>query len=329
MPVIWHFGDNSFVFCGHFKFDFYRIFIVYKNMLNLHKPSITLISKPKKMQQAKILSLFSDSSFEPVSANDAETGESVTAANSYREESRQDDEQQTPATHPDKAQTPSNANQDVRWRNKSKRIRVSFSDGTVVCESRALSTLMKVIVYIGVERVAGLGMVACHQPLLTKGEYPQKYRGWVKDLPGGWHLLAQSDTAQKFIQLKSIVRQLGLDAKVEYGDFEASLPEKRNVIRRKAKMSVRFAADGHTIEGYTGDAFRATVEHIGIDKVKRTNLIVLGSKRIITPSKSSNDQVQLSTGEWLTIPSQIRDKIKVLNVMSLLTRVKFDVSIDK
>ncbi len=278
----------------------------------------------KKMQHATALSLFSDSDFEPAPAIDAGKAESNPAANGDCGEPCQNGTPQAP----NKAQEAASSNPDMRLRNRSKRIRVTFSDGTVVCESRALSTLIKAIVHMGVERVAALGMVACHQPLLTKGEYPQRYRDWVKDLPDGWHLLAQSDTAQKFIQLKSIARQLDANAKVEYGDFEASMPEKRNVTRRKAKMSVRFAADGHTIAGYTGDVFRAVVEHIGIDKVKRTNLIVLGSKRIITLTKCSNDQVQLHTGEWLTIPSQIKDKIKALRVMSSLTRVKFDVSID-
>lgn len=281
---------------------------------------------PKKMQHATTLSLFSDSDVEPTPAIDAEKAECKTAANSDCGEPCPND---TPHA-PNNVREAANPNPDVRLRNKSKRIRVTFSDGTVVCETRALSTLMKSIVHLGVERVAALGMVACHQPLLTKGEYPQRYRNWVKDLPDGWHLLVQSDTAQKFIQLKSIARQLDANAKVEYGDFEASpTPEKQNATRRKAKMSVRFAADGHTIAGYTGDVFRATVEHIGIDKVRRTNLIVLGSKSIITSTKRSNDQVQLHTGEWLTIPSQTKDKIKALRVMSSLTRVKFDISIDK
>lgn len=50
----------------------------------------------------------------------------------------------------------------LRVRGKRQRLKVSFADGTIVCDVSATITMMQVIDKIGVERVAALGMEVCH-----------------------------------------------------------------------------------------------------------------------------------------------------------------------
>lgn len=121
----------------------------------------------------------------------------------------------------------------LRVRGKRQRLKVSFADGTIVCDVSATITMMQVIDKIGVERVAALGMEVCHVPLVSRDVAP-RYAEWTKEIkPGcGWYLMAQSDTKQKYMQLKSIFLQLGMSVKIELGDFE-SLASEKNDGKRK------------------------------------------------------------------------------------------------
>ena len=106
----------------------------------------------------------------------------------------------------------------LRVRGKRQRLKVSFADGTIVCDVSATITMMQVIDKIGVERVAALGMEVCHVPLVSRDVAP-RYAEWTKEIkPGcGWYLMAQSDTKQKYIQVskqqywKNIMRKRFLE----------------------------------------------------------------------------------------------------------------------
>ena len=103
---------------------------------------------------------------------------------------------------------------DTRQKAKRKRIKVSFTEGTEFCDANATTTMIQVIEKIGVERVAALGMEVCHIPLVAQ-EVNQRYSYWTKPMSNGWYLMAQSDTKQKYMQLKSIIAQLSIKATVE------------------------------------------------------------------------------------------------------------------
>ena len=68
-----------------------------------------------------------------------------------------------------------------------------------------------------------------------------------KPLGNGWYVNVQSDSDQKYMQLVSIVQQLGLDWKIEVGsDFTPSddkVPQrkKREAQRLKVKFYLRYA----------------------------------------------------------------------------------------
>lgn len=55
--------------------------------------------------------------------------------------------------------------------------------------------------------------------------------------------------------------------------------------------------------------FLDVVEYIGIDKVKKTN-IKAGRFPIITSCKVANNQIETSTGEWLTVSTLVKDIIQ-------------------
>ena len=188
--------------------------------------------------------------------------------------------------------------------------------------------MIEAIDKIGVERVASLGMESCHVPLVSTSVVP-RYAQWTKPIKEGWYLMAQGDTDQKYMQLKSIVAQLALDVRIELGDFETMEADKTGQTghRKKSKLCVSFP-DGFAVSSCDNQkVVVATIEHIGFDKVKKTGLQFAG-KQIVTPVKSYNCQTQMPTGEWLTVPPQAKDKYKMLRVISSITHTPFDVRIE-
>ncbi len=218
---------------------------------------------------------------------------------------------------------------EIRLRAKRRRLRVTFADGTELCHASATATMIAAIDKIGVDRVASLGMESCHVPLVSTSVVP-RYAQWTKPIKEGWYLMAQSDTDQKYMQLKSIVAQLALDVRIELGDFETMEADKTEQTghRKKSKLCVSFP-DGYTVSSRDNQkVVVAAIEHIGFDKVKKTGLQFAG-KRIVTPVKSYNCQTQMPTGEWLTVPPQAKDKYKMLRVISSMTRTPLDVRIEE
>ena len=219
--------------------------------------------------------------------------------------------------------------EDTRQRAKRKRIKVSFADGTEFCDSNATTTMIQTIEKIGVERVAALGLEVCHVPLVAQ-EVNQKYASWTKPMSNNWYLMAQSDTEQKYMQLKSIIAQLSIEANVELGDFDAisatSHTRKGDTRKKKAQLSVTLP-NGMVLQGENPQhTYVMVINHIGLERIKKTN-IKIGGSPITTPHKKYNGQVKLDSGEWLTVPATVKDKYKILRVISSLTHEPFEVRI--
>ncbi|MBQ8593197.1 MAG: hypothetical protein IJ467_02750 [Bacteroidaceae bacterium] len=104
---------------------------------------------------------------------------------------------------------------------KATRLRVEFSDGTVISESKAVDTLKKAILKFGVERVAQL----CIAPydsilqlnkvnLVTKKRDPQ-YGNRQHEVGNGWLVFTCSNTPSKKRQIEAIAKALGIKVTVK------------------------------------------------------------------------------------------------------------------
>ena len=218
---------------------------------------------------------------------------------------------------------------DTRMRAKRRRIRVTFADGTTFCDISATATMIMTIEKIGVERVASLNMENCHVPLVSR-QVVDNYAEWTKQMADGWYLMAQGDTDQKYRQLKSIITSLSVDATIELGDFESIVTNensRKGDTRKRMTRLVVALQDGIVICGDNPlDTFKKTVRHIGVERVEKTNLKI-GGNPITTSVKRYNNQVQVSSAKWLTVPSSVKDKYKILRILSAMTHTPFDVKI--
>ncbi len=220
---------------------------------------------------------------------------------------------------------------DERFRMRAKRqlLKIAFSDGTEMCHISATETMIQAICKIGVERVAALGMMSCHVPLVATSVV-ERYAQWTKPITEGWYLMAQGDTQQKYMQMKSIITQLGVDVHIEIGDSTTLVARDtvKNVAhKKKSQLSVAFP-DGYTeCSRDHQKVFVSAVEHIGFSKVKNTGLQFSG-KQVVTSVKKYTCQVQMPDGEWLTVPVQAKDKYKMLRIISSMTRTPLTVRIE-
>lgn len=68
------------------------------------------------------------------------------------------------------------------------------------------------------------------------------------------------------------------------------------------------------------------VSHIGVEKVAKTNLM-FGGNQVMTTTKKYGNQVQIAESRWLTAPASVKDKYKILRILSSMTRTPFEVKI--
>lgn len=224
---------------------------------------------------------------------------------------------------------PAGADSTIRLRGKKQNLRVTFPDGTIICGANATKSMIDAINAIGPERVASVGLELCHVPLVSRSIAPQ-YTEWIKTLADGWYLMTQNNNHSKYMQLRAIFSQLGIDAKVEMGDWDVVRPnthvKKETKRKRTDALRVTFK-DGTVIQKDSPiRTFQAVVEHLGEEKVRKTNIKISG-RDILSKTKTSNSQLQLASGLWLTLPLSTKDKYRILRVLSSMTHIPFDIKI--
>lgn len=93
-------------------------------------------------------------------------------------------------------------------------LRVTFSDGKVIAESKAKYTYVETIRRIGLMRVRNLGIKFCGVPIVST-TIDKKYGYAQVPVENGLYIMTHSSTKDKKIQLDRIAKELGLKLKVE------------------------------------------------------------------------------------------------------------------
>lgn len=214
-----------------------------------------------------------------------------------------------------------------RGRAKRKLIRVTFPDGKVICYKSATDTMVATLQKLGQDVLEAINLEMCHLPLLSKEIYP-KYKEWMKPVDGGWYVNTQSNSDSKFLQLKAINSQLDLGLVIELdADFEAQdNPNRERYSKSKDKLLVKFPDGQYFANSCALDTFLEVVWQIGIEEIKKKDLS-WGGNPLITTSKMFNNQVQVDSQRWLTVPNMTKDKIKLLRVIGAMLHIKMEITV--
>ena len=200
----------------------------------------------------------------------------------------------------------------ARRRGKQEKIRVTFTDGTVICYKRVLETFMEVVRKVGPERVAPLGIEARHQPLVSQ-EQIKMFGDNSKPLDDKWFVITESDTAQKYMQICSISEQLNLGLKIEKAESFDTYDETQRPVVRKAKspLTVTFP-DGEVFSEYAPrDTYVKAIAKIGPERLAQKGLECMGYQ-IVTRFHKYQNQVEVAKNQWITINTATADMVKTI-----------------
>jgi hypothetical protein len=210
----------------------------------------------------------------------------------------------------------------LRERAKSKKLRVIFPNGDIICYTSAKETFLETLRKIDANKLKTVKLEVCHLPIFSQTVYP-RYKDFMEPVADGLYVNTQGNTYNKYVYLKIISDQLKLRLDVQMSeDFVAQKMHKGT--KGLCVLEVTFP-DGEIIgEVNTGETFMQCIWKLGIDKVRNLNL-KQGGKDLITFSKLYNNQVQVNVDRWLIVPSSLKDKVKLLKVISAMLHIKLKI----
>ena len=217
--------------------------------------------------------------------------------------------------------------ENLRQRTKPKLLRVTMPDGEVICYNRSSETFIAVLKRIGSENFSQIDLNAAGLPFFSKEIYPQ-FHNTMKEVCDGWYVIMTGGTPGKYIQLKSIAKQLGINMEVEVGDDFITQKVETNLSKRKAddKLLVKFPDGSYAAGENPIDTLIDAIWQIGAENIRRKELEYKG-KPIITLTKQFNGQVQVGERMWLTVPSQTKDKYQMLRTINLMMKLGLEITI--
>lgn len=210
-----------------------------------------------------------------------------------------------------------------KGRAKSKKLRVRFPDGVEYCYSSSKETFIKTLRKIGGAKLSRVKLEVCHLPMFSKEVY-ERYQDFMEPIGDGWYVNTQGDSYTKFMQLKVINEQLNLGLMI---DLSEDFVGKRVARGAKGMCVFEVTFPDHTVIGEenTGETFMQCIWHLGIDDVRRLHLQHSG-KELITSYKMYKEQVQVDVDRWLVVPPSLKDKVKILRVISVMLHIKMDIT---
>ena len=198
------------------------------------------------------------------------------------------------------------------------KIRVTFPNGKVICHSTVLHTFIETLKAIGSENFDKISLEVGGLPLISKTKY-QKYGNGMRLINDGWFVNIQSDTEQKYMQLKSIQQQLNLDLKIELGrNFETT---RFNSGRTRKTTNLVTIINNELIVEDPITVYITVLKYIGLEKLKESP-IRISNQKIVTPINLYDGQLEIDFNQWVTLPPQpySRNVIKWLKIVLSLTQ---------
>lgn len=216
--------------------------------------------------------------------------------------------------------------------NKHKRgvrnkIRVTFPNGNIHCYKNITDTLIASLCEIGSDRFPEIKLEIGKLPILSKEIYP-KFKKYMKPVCDGWYVNTQSDTDQKFLQLKIISDTLDLGLKIELGkDLEScTSPFRTKKSKSKDNLLVRFPDGEYVGESSSLDTYLQSLWKLGIDEIKCTG-IEYGGIPVISGFQTSNNQIKVDKDRWATVPGSTKERAGTLRLIASMLKINLEISI--
>lgn len=218
---------------------------------------------------------------------------------------------------------------------------VEFPDGNAFCYNIVKETFLQTLRHIGSEKLKLVNLRVCHRPMFSETIYPG-YKDYMSLIEDGFYVNTQGDTRNKYIQLKSISEQLSLNLKIEivnsvrggyqlyYKDRNFDTPSLFRGWRskkEKKKYIIRIVfPDGKDKYSLDANQLYSNIIDLFHNLIIDDSKISYNNKTIVTSNKLYDNQCE-DLGYWVTVPSSVKDKLKVLNTISAVFKLGIKCSI--
>lgn len=148
-----------------------------------------------------------------------------------------------------------------------------------------------------------------------------------KVLTEGWWVNTQSDSSQKYLQLRSVKTKLGLDYEVqlaeEFGEYSDALEKKT---RKQDLIFVYFNENEFIHAPFNEDVFVKTIERIGAERIMQRCLEFLGKDIVTRYNKYPKQRKLVDCRLWVTIPATSKDMRRALEYIADKLKIGLRVS---
>ena len=188
-------------------------------------------------------------------------------------------------------------------RRKSHIIKIEFPDGRIVADKNVSNTYCEVLKFVGPEEVNTLNI--CHAGVnIVSKELDPKYSNYQRSIGGGWYVMTNSTTQNKFEDLQYIINKYNIDIKVALVPLDSndviSLPNAEVSRGKRQKIRVHFP-DGKVIQpAKVFEALIEVVKYAGAEQVHNLNIYCCNDNLILKrPSPTYEKACKDVGGGWL------------------------------
>ncbi len=215
---------------------------------------------------------------------------------------------------------------EFRQRAKPRLLRVTMPNGEVICYNRASKTFLEALRKIGEENYPKIDLTVAGKPFFSREIYPE-FKNTMEDLGNGWYIVSTGGTSGKYLHLRSIAKQLGINMEVEIGEDFITQKATTNLKGRKRdnKLLVKFPDGSFSAGENPIDTLLDAIWKIGVDNIARKGIEFVG-KPVITYSQLYNGQVQVDKNKWLKVLGTTKDKYKLLCFISSQMKLGLEVN---
>lgn len=211
-------------------------------------------------------------------------------------------------------------------------LRVTFPDGRIL-QDRGYEVLMAVVKEVGPDLVHEMDIKCCGLPLVDDHHSEGPYGKDQKELPGGYWLITNSNTAVKKAQIDAISENLGLGLKVEVLNANGEIvnvPSKK-LSNRSQRLNIRVTTPEGKVffHDLVWETLRDVVLYAGSDRVRSLGQKFVGIPLVddhVTPGQYAKQQHEIEPGIYLNTFSDTKNKMKQIQEIS--DRLKLGLKIE-
>lgn len=216
-------------------------------------------------------------------------------------------------------------------KSKSIILRVELPDGRILENKNVSTTYCEAIKYIGPEEVNILGISHAGVNIVSR-ELDLKYAEYQRSIGDGWYVMTNSSTQNKFNDLRKIIREYGIDMKVDKVPLDPTSPMMLKAAElgetSRAKIRVAFPG-GRTIQpNLVLEALIEVVKYAGAERVHNLGIVCCGDNLVLRHPSSRYEKPCKPVGDGWFCNTYSNTNTKYEQIQTISERLNLGLVVD-